>query len=108
MRSGDELTINQKQLMREMNQYAEDIGDPTRFSAEDISNKFSDSNAKTLLKNKTFELMYEDNVKKPKRIGHPGTLRMSKFLDDFKEDRKKKSVKSKTTRKKKIKGCECK
>jgi hypothetical protein len=108
MRDGDELTINQKRLMREMNQYAEDIGDPVRFSSEDIGSKFSDANAKTLLNNKTFEAMYEDNVKKPKKIGHPGTLRMSKFLDDFKEDRKKKSTKSKTTRKKKTKGCGCK
>jgi hypothetical protein len=104
MREGDELTSNQKQLMREMNQYAQDINSSERFTADDISNRFSDANAKTLLENNTFESMYIDNVTKPKKIGRVGSIRLGRDIG-----RKKKSTKPKSKRKSiKKKGCGCK
>jgi hypothetical protein len=103
MRDGDELTANQKRLMREMNQYAEDINSKEKYTAEDIASRFSDKNAKDLLEAGTFENMYEDNVTKSKKLGKVYSIRLGRELG-----RSKKSTKSKTTRKKKSKGCGCK
>lgn len=104
MRDGDELTTNQKRLMREMNQYAQDIGSSERFSVEDIATRFSDENSKVLLENETFENMYIDNIHTPKKIGKVGSMRLGRDIG-----RKKKITKPKPKRKiTKKKGCGCK
>lgn len=88
----DGLGPSRRQLLKEMNQYSKDAHLGITFTPEDIRNKFSEYDAKKLLKDKTFEKMYADYI-----------IRKIK-------DRKGKSNKSKSKRKiiKKSKGCGCK
>jgi hypothetical protein len=103
MREGDEISINKKKLMREMNQYNADMNLPKRWSPEEIDTNFSEKTAKTLISGTTFTDMYEDNVTKPDNIGKVGSIRLGRELG-----RTKKSTKSKSKRVKKSTRCKCK
>lgn len=50
----------QKKLMTEMNQYAEETGTPTKYDEEHIKNRFTEPEAKKLVKEHTLTLMLSD------------------------------------------------
>lgn len=105
MREGDELFSTKRHLLREINQYNEDMGRP-RISPEELEEQYTDDTAKAFMSSKVFEDLYEHNVKKPSKIGSVGSMRMGRDIG-----RKKKSSKAKSKRKvtkKSKKGCGCK